>query len=185
MWTIPTTPLNRLSKGLFVMPLLAVTCLVSAPGFAHHAEEGAPVFFSTDEPPQGDEIYLVIKPNLSKELLNNVVATLKTKQITVTYANDEYKDGKLVAIDVTIDVELPGKGKTTYKLSEAGDETSFKPLIFYYEAGGQRVGFVKEIPADLSYRGRKVVTNNLVGMTILNGDNMQTHGGITTTWKMR
>ena len=183
MLNTQTSPLNRLCKGLIVMPLLAVTCFLSAPGFAHHAVESAPVVRSADEPRQGDEIYVVIKPNLSKELLNNAVSTLKTKGITLTYANDEYKDGKLVAIDVTIDVDVPGKGKTTYKLSENSNDNAFDPMIFYYESGGERVGFVREAPADLSRRGKMVVTNNLVGMAILNGDSMQMHGHIATNWK--
>lgn len=183
MLNTQTSPLNRLYKGAFVIPLLAVTCFVSTPSFAHHAVESAPVVSSANEPGQGDEIYVVIKPNLSKELLNNAVSTLKTKGITLTYANDEYKDGKLVAIDITIDVDVPGKGKTTYKLSENSNDNAFDPMIFFYESGGERVGFVKEAPADLSRRGKMVVTNNIVGMAIRNGDNTTLHGHIVTNWK--
>jgi hypothetical protein len=164
------------------MPLLAITCLVSAPGFTHHAAYSTPVAPLAKEPRPGDEIYLVIKPNLSKEVLNNAVSTLKTKGITLTYANDVYQNGKLVAIDVTINVEVPGKEKTTYSLSENSHDNAFEPMIFYYESAGERVGFVKEAPADLSRLGKQVVTNNLVGMAILNGNNTILHGSITTTW---
>lgn len=183
MLNTQTSPLGRLFRSAFVMPLLAVTYLVSPPSFGHNPVDSAPIGRVANEPRPGDDIYLVIKPQLTKELLNNAVSTLKTKGITLAYANDEYKNGKLVAIDVTIDVEVPGKPKTTYRLSETGSDSGVEPMIFYYESEGARMGFTREVPADLSHRGKLVVTDNLVGMAILNGDNMQVHGGIRTTWK--
>ncbi|MXV14107.1 hypothetical protein [Hufsiella ginkgonis] len=116
-------------------------------------------------PADAEVVYLVIKPSLSKQLLTEIAGRLKEQHIYVDYGTLRYRNGQLVMIDISIRARVAGKPDALYRVSEH----DFKTIVFYSEAGGEQTGFGKGLPAGLSKTGKKIVTENLVGLMIQGG----------------
>ncbi|MBD2700389.1 hypothetical protein IC229_07075 [Spirosoma sp. BT702] len=113
-----------------------------------------------------EAIYFVIKPSISKEVLNTVANRLKEKNIRVTYQQLIFKSGQLMSIKARIEVATPGKPIRTYALEETSQAESFKPLVFYSLSDGERTGFVKGVGEDMTRSEKRIVNENLVGLLI-------------------
>ncbi|MDJ1483324.1 hypothetical protein QNI16_22690 [Cytophagaceae bacterium YF14B1] len=123
-----------------------------------------------------DSIYFVIKPQISHETLTTIAKKLKDRGIQVTYHDMVFENNRLTSINVSIQVSVPGRSTTSFTLQENGKSHEFEPLIFYYEDGGQKVGFVKQTPDELSETGKKIVNENLIGLLIQQRDSKETIG---------
>ncbi|WP_128548665.1 hypothetical protein [Larkinella soli] len=172
---------GQLAGKRFVSSLIALTCLVQSPLFATVPPTTGVRSAVSVSQKEGDT-YLVIKPQLSQELLDKAVVMLGEKGIRMAYHNAVYKNGQLSAIAVTIEVPVPGKPAVTYSLSENSADGTFEPLIFYYESNGERFGFSKEVPEDLSKQGKRVVKDNLIGTVILDGNSLHMAGRLVKNW---
>lgn len=118
------------------------------------------------EPKEGDSIYFVIKPQLSEALLHRIAERLKSQNVTVTYPRLRFDAGQLRSITVQIDVATPGKPQRVYTLSEEAPAGKFNALVFYYIAGGKRVGLVKQTSDELTTGEKRLARENLAGLLI-------------------
>lgn len=125
---------------------------------------------------QPDSIYFVIKPQISHEILTTIAQKLKNKGIQITYHDMVFENHRLTSINVSIQVSVPGRSSTSFTLQENGKSHEFQPLIFYYEDGGEKIGFVKQTPDELSETGKKIVTENLIGLLIQQRGSKETIG---------
>lgn len=114
----------------------------------------------TDRDPD-EAIYLVIKSEISQDLLESIAKRLKSKHINLTYHELTFRNGQLKAIDMTITVSTPGKPTTSYHLQETDSSGIFQPLVFYYRPGGDQVGFVKGTSTELTPDEQQLLNQKL------------------------
>lgn len=125
--------------------------------------------FVSGKPKEGNSIYFVVKPQLSKELLDQIAARLKSENVTVTYPQLRFDAGRLRSITVQINVAVPGTPKRVYTLSEDAAAEKFNALVFYCVADGKRVGLVRQTSNELTTQEKRLVRENLTGLLIERG----------------
>ncbi|NRB49754.1 MAG: M56 family metallopeptidase [Saprospiraceae bacterium] len=113
-----------------------------------------------------DNIYILINPQIKKKTLEDISQKLAQHAIYFRVKNKNYNDGLLSSIRVQM--EIPNRYKAT-TIEEEGEDGYFEPIIFALENEGneQNIFFGKGIPANISDKGREILTQNLEnGMVI-------------------
>lgn len=116
---------------------------------------------------QDDNIYIVINPQIKPKTLEDISQKLAQHLIYFRVKNKNYNDGLLSSIRVQM--EIPNRFKAT-TVEEEGEDGFFEPIIFALENKGnkQDIFFGKGIPANISDKGRTILTENLLnGMVII------------------
>lgn len=114
-----------------------------------------------------DNIYIVINPGIKQQTLEDISRKLAQHAIYFRVKNKNYNDGLLSSIRVQM--EIPNRFQAT-TVEEEGEDGYFEPIFFTLENRGreQKIFFGKGIPRDISDKGRKILTENLLnGMVII------------------
>lgn len=123
---------------------------------------------------EGENVYIKINRDVSAHVLEKMTEELAKKDIFIKINNKNYNNGYLTAIDM--DINMPNRFQ--HHITMEGDGTDFRTIIFVMESGRkENLYFGEGIPRNISAKGRKVLTENLIhGMLIL-----KKNGKITMT----
>ncbi|MEZ5040513.1 MAG: M56 family metallopeptidase [Saprospiraceae bacterium] len=161
------SPLGLLKYGLIVPLLVGLYFMIQPQQVqAQTVSVVSGTTTTSNAAAQNDEnIYIIFNSGITKDVLNEVISELKSRNVFVNVKNKNFNDGALTAIDV--EIEVPGSFSS--RLSSEGDKMAFTPLVFVYETDkGQTLSFTKGIPDKVSDKGRKLLTQNLMsGLSIV------------------
>lgn len=123
---------------------------------------------------EGENVYIKINRDVSAHVLEQMTEELAKKDIFIKINNKNYNNDYLTAIDM--DIHMPNRFQ--HHITMEGDGSDFKTIIFVMESGKkEHLYFGEGIPRNISAKGRKVLTENLIhGMLIL-----KKNGKITMT----
>lgn len=113
----------------------------------------------------GENVYIKINRNVTADILEKMARELAKRNIIIQVNNKNYNDGYLTAIDM--DIKVPNRFH--HHITMDGEGADFQPIIFIMESGQQEnIYFGEGIPRNISAKGRKVLTENLLhGMVIV------------------
>lgn len=123
---------------------------------------------------EGENVYIKINRDVSAHVLEKMTEELAKKDIYIKINNKNYNNDYLTAIDM--DIHMPNRFQ--HHITMEGDGSDFRTIIFVMESGKkENLYFGEGIPRNISAKGRKVLTENLIhGMLIL-----KKNGKITMT----
>lgn len=131
---------------------------------------GAVSIPNEDESSHGSQnIYVKINPDFREELMVEIAKELKSNGVDFKVRQKNYDNGKLTSIRLEIDI--PGTFNAELQATEEANE--FETLYFYYETldGKKNVGVSRGFPENISAKGKKILTQNLImGMYLLRAD---------------